>query len=232
MEQARITRTRVVKVVHARTVVRGGGGGGGGTAGVSSFNNRTGAVTLTANDVSAVADVLYAKESNLTYINMGDGKVPADTQRMGPSGNFRWDLYGIVANQTKTHPSNGTEISYIGLHTNANVDRPYIGKWFKDAATGKETQVALYMDYGVNFHSSVWHANYTQESQVYFFTTVFGLTFGMESTDQFCSFDMNLRDGLMVYGTVKAFTNYNPEPFELLNTQVADRRYEPIVRRN
>jgi hypothetical protein len=202
--------------------------------GVSTFNNRTGNVSLTANDVTSVANDLYAKESNQTRINLADGLVPISIRNFGPVVNPSWSFYGTISNQTASgNPSlaNGTHVNFIGLHTNNNVDRPYIGKWHK-STTGTETQTALYLDDGINFYSTTYLSNTTLTKDVFFYTSEFGLSFGFTTPTQFASFDMTAADGVFFYSVAQGLNNANPGPLELLTRSAADALYEKIVRRN
>jgi hypothetical protein len=202
--------------------------------GVTTFNNRTGNVSLTANDVSTVGNDLYAKESNQTRINFADGLVPLSIRNSGPSVNPIWSFYGTISNQTVSgnpYLANGTHINFIGLHTNSGVDRPYIGKWHK-STSGTETQTALYLDYGLNFYTTTYQANTTLTKDVYFYTSEFGLSFGLTTETQFSSFEMTAADGIFFYSVAQGINNISPGIFELLTKGAADRLYQPIRRVN
>jgi hypothetical protein len=202
--------------------------------GVSTFNNRTGNVTLTANDVTTIANDLYAKESNQTRINFADGLVPASNRGVGPVNNISYSFYGAISNQTSSgNPflANGTHTNFIGFHTNNGVDRPYIGKWHR-ATSGNETQTAVYLENGVNFYSTAYQANSSIISDVYFYTTTTALTFGVTGPIDFAGFDMSLANGFEIYGVAKAINNLVIAENEVLTKSGADRLYEKIVRRN
>jgi hypothetical protein len=203
--------------------------------GVSTFNNRTGNVTLTANDVTTIANDLYAKESSQNFINLGDGLVPLPIREIGPVGNATAPLYGIISNQTISNNyglGNGTHINFIGLRYGGGFGgNPYIAKWHKNT-NGTESQTALYLDYGVNFSVTTWTANVSLVSDIYFFTSSAGLTFGLTTSTQFTSFEMTAADGVFFYSVAQGINNISPGFFELLTKGAADRLYQPIRRVN
>lgn len=195
--------------------------------GVTAFNNRTGNVTLTANDVSGLA---FPLASNTTVLS-GDKTTPLSQFYFYANyPEYSRNVYGIVRNQIS---ANLTQNSYIGLQTDGLTDytqeaRPVVGKYTKQA-NGTASQIELYFDAGVNFHATTRNANNTLVEKIFFFTQSGGLTFGVQTETQFSNleiyldritFDSEFKQANQIFKT------------ELLRKGDADSLYQPLTRKN
>jgi hypothetical protein len=196
-------------------------------AGVSTFNNRTGNVTLTANDVSAVANDLYAKESNQTRINLADGLATRPLFPDGPVITPSMQFYGITSNQPLTGYN---QLSYVGLTKSGTGDYPYFGKWQK-YANGTESQIQFSLELDARFSATTYLSNFTLVSDVYYLIQSSGFIMGASDVG-FAEMQLTAAGGLQIFAVAYADNNPNPSPGELLNRSTADTLYEKITRRN
>lgn len=195
--------------------------------GVTAFNNRTGNVTLTANDVSGLA---FPLASNTTVLS-GDTLIPnSQFYFYANFPAFYRNMYGISSNIVT---SNYTQNSYVGLQTDGLTSalqeaRPVVGK-YKKLANGTTNQIELYFDAGVNFHTTTRLSDNTLVEKIFFFTQSGGLTFGVQNENQFSN--------LEIYLDRITFDSEFKQANQILNTEIlrkgdADRLYQPLVRRN
>jgi len=204
--------------------------------GVSTFNNRTGNVTLTANDVSAVGNALYFPLSTNATIISGTSNIPGSIHLFG-DGNGTTSLrtnYGMtrVTNAPSAYGGNSTTTSYLGVSASGiSLGSPLYGIY---NATPNRTDGYAFTQSDLSTNSiftTAKFANNTIYGQSYILCDYQRISFGFYSSTAFSDMYFDT-DGAQFFCIIKATNNASPTSSEVLTRGAADALYEKIVRRN
>lgn len=198
--------------------------------GVSTFNNRTGNVTLTANDVSAVGNSLYFPLN--ANIVSGNATIAGRIDAFG-SGNGTLNtrqIYGI----SKTNTLFGTEYQFaVGMNYASPAQGSILmARAFDPAANRGLSQSEIRIDY----ISAILVSTNKQPDGTLFSRSSFGAgwngaTLYYEDLTTLTFMDVGSQ-GIFFFGVTFGSNNSPPGPNELMTRATCDNRYEPITRRN
>jgi hypothetical protein len=204
--------------------------------GVSTFNNRTGNVTLTANDVSAVGNALYFPLSTVSTIISGTSNVPGSIHLFGDgngTSNPRIN-YGMTRRTDipSVYGGNSTTTSYLGvLAGGITAGVPIYGIY---NATPNRTDGYAFTQSDLSTNSiftTAKFANNTVSGQSYILCDYQRISFGFYSSTAFSDMYFDT-DGAQFFCIIKATNNPSPTSMEVLTRGAADALYEKIARRN
>jgi len=196
--------------------------------GVTTFNNRTGNVTLTANDVSAVGNSLYFPLNN--NITSGNATVAGAVYTDGGSGNgtlITRSFYGI----NKTSNVGSTSYQFA---SGLNRTQPTSGHIFfareTDATNLNQSEIQLESQ-RASLVNTKKTANGTLVYEVGFGSS-FGTALLYYTTDSvYTGFEVGA-SGITLFGVATGTNNNPPGSSELLTKAAADRLYTPLKRIN
>jgi hypothetical protein len=198
--------------------------------GVSTFNNRTGNVTLTANDVSAVGNALYFPLN--ANIVSGNATIAGQIDGFG-SGNGTLNTrqtYGI----SKTNTSFGTEYQFaIGMnYVSPTAGSVIMARAFDTTNASDLVQSEIRIDYiSATLVSTRKNNNGTLVSSGRFGASNNGATLVYQSPSLLCSMEVGSQ-GIYFFGIAQGSNNNPPGAREMLTKGAADLLYEKLVRRN
>jgi hypothetical protein len=198
--------------------------------GVSAFNNRTGNVTLTANDVSAVGNSLYFPLN--ANIVSGNATIAGQVYQLA-SGNGTLNkrtIYGI----SKTNNLSTTEYQFaIGMtYGFPAAGSVFLSRAFDTTVSRGLSQSEIDLSpVSAQLISTNKHANGTLVSQAIFGAAASGSTLYYEDQTTFSFMEVGVT-GILFFGVTFGVNNSPPGPNELMTRSTCDNRYEPITRRN
>jgi hypothetical protein len=198
--------------------------------GVSTFNNRTGNVTLTANDVSAVGNALYFPLN--ANIVSGNATIAGQIDSFG-SGNGTLNtrqIYGI----SKTNTLSGTEYQFaVGMNYASPAQGSILmARAFDPAANRGLSQSEIRIDY----ISALLVSTNKQPDGTLFSRSSFGAgwngaTLYYEDLTTLTFMDVGSQ-GIYFFGIAQGSNNNPPGAREMLTKGAADLLYAPLKRVN
>jgi hypothetical protein len=198
--------------------------------GVSTFNNRTGNVTLTANDVSAVGNSLYFPLN--ANIVSGNATIAGRIDNLG-SGNGTLNtrqIYGI----SKTNTLSGTEYQFaVGMNYASPAQGSILmARAFDPAANRGLSQSEIRIDY----ISALLVSTNKQPDGTLFSRSSFGAgwngaTLYYEDLTTLTFMDVGSQ-GIYFFGIAQGSNNNPPGAREMLTKGAADLLYAPLKRVN
>ncbi len=198
--------------------------------GVSTFNNRTGNVTLTANDVSAVGNSLYFPLN--ANIVSGNATIAGQIDAFG-SGNGTLNtrqIYGI----SKTSSAGGNDFQFaFGMnYQSATQGSVIMARAFNPSIARGLSQSEIRIDYTIAaLVSTNKQPDGTLFSRSSLASSSTGSTLYYEDATSLSFMDVGSQ-GIFFFGVTFGVNNSPPGPNELMTRSTCDQRYEPITRRN